>query len=87
MAEGGEFDADGNLTSDQLSLDNLALQALGGFIGGVAMSGGLKAGAKGIETTVNFARNRATARRDTLVQQGDAVRGHDGSEKRASGLG
>jgi hypothetical protein len=75
MTSGGEFDADGNLTSDQLSLDNLALQALGGFIGGVAMSGGLKAGAKGIETTVNFARNRATARRDTLVQQGDAVRG------------
>jgi hypothetical protein len=75
MTSGGEFDADGNLTSDQLSLDNLALQALGGFIGGVGMSAGLKAGAKGIETTVNFARNRATARRDTLVQQGDAVRG------------
>ena len=74
MAVGGEYDANGEKLSAQLSPEELAKTFGWGAVGGAGISVGLQAGTKAVTSTYNFARSRVEAKRQTLVQLGDVIR-------------
>ena len=76
---GAKYDNQGNRIDDQLEPENVATTFGWGAVGGIGISAGLQTGTAATKAAarpvLNFARNRAEAKRESLVQMGDAIRG------------